>query len=341
MALLPGIDDPLGHRFHGAVVRIASWLGLNHLVPGDAVDSMPLVDLRLRPRVPMATPQLVPQEVEEIRREGIRNPREVTAQTHPELFAAWTELCTRAGYHAPMPRLLIGESNEPNATQYDTGSILITTGFLKLLTLREVVAVLGHEIGHSRHPHTRQIRTAQAVMGAAGIVLGNEVGRAGGMDVFFNHALAKWGSPGRALANFLSTTPPGEERPSSLLGYVGYILAGLGISQVIANQVIIKPTELQADLESAALTGDPEGLASALGKLEQRSFHNPVIKWFAYLTSGYPTLEERASVLQRAAAETPPHPIAGVMDPLPSARIQAVDRAERLAAMPEAARING
>ncbi len=342
MALTPH-SVAIGHGIKGAMFGAAR--GVAHFMGfapplatwDEILGSAPLPDERLRPQAPMQRVNMRGRAADM----SLDNTFEITATTHPEFYAAWTTLCHRAGYRHPL-QLLVAQTNDINATAFSDGTMVVTTGLLKLLNLRETVSVLAHELGHERHDHDTPARLSHALFGLGGIMAGHAVGQHGGLDSFYHRVVAKGGASGRWLARHLAEAPAEySPRQASLLGSLVYMAVGWMFGQTLANQVSTKPAELQADLEAVAIGGDPEGLASALTKLDRAVHGSALNTWLAYLTSGYPTIAERLDSIRRAAAETPAHPIAIAMEPPPGPHIHAVDHAERLVANPEAARING
>lgn len=300
-----------------------------------ALDHVTLIDERLRPKAPMPKDDIEIMTRLNLSNMGLRNAQLVTAESHPELHAAWGTLCQRAGYGTKMPQLIITESKIANAMEITDSEMVITTGLLKMLTLREVVGVLGHELGHGRHDHTGPRVAALSVFGAAGALTGNFVGKMGGDNPSGVHPhLRRFGKAGEWVEkHFFPALPRGEvPRPASMLGYASYIAAGVGIGQIAANQVSVKPTELQADLDGVAISGDPEALASALSKMQAADPRGPISRFWGYLASGYPTVNERVDNIRRAAAEIPANPVPAALGPVPQKRVQNVALGERLEA---------
>jgi predicted Zn-dependent protease len=102
----------------------------------------------------------------------------------------------------------------------------------------------------------------------------------------------------------------------SLIDSVVSIAIGLGLGSIVANQVSVRPTELDADRKGAMISGDPEGLISALSKLESTRKSGPIGSFFAHLRSGYPSTETRIRHLrglpQTMPASTETGPIAEI-----------------------------
>lgn len=146
------------------------------------------------------------------------------------------------------PRLFVIPSETLNA--FATGdarnaSIAVTAGLLRALNLRELAGVLAHEISHIRNNDLRVMGLADAMsrftqaLSTLAVLLAafNFMGMLAGI------VLVSWWA---ILLLYLAPMV------SSLLQ--------LGLSRA---------REYDADLEGALLTGDPQGLVSALAKLER------------------------------------------------------------------------
>lgn len=168
-------------------------------------------------------------------------------QQVPALWNALSRLSDRADLPA-RPELFYVPSRMLNAFTLGTrnrAAIAVTDGLLRQLDLREVVGVLAHEISHIRH---------------------NDLWVMGLADIF--------------------------SRATSLLSLVGQFLLVLNLPLILFSDVSInwfaigllvlapnlsalaqlalsRTREYDADLGAARLTGDPEGLARALAKIER------------------------------------------------------------------------
>jgi heat shock protein HtpX len=165
----------------------------------------------------------------------------------PEGYELLRRLAARAGlerlprlYWLPTPILNAFAVGRP-----DRAAIGLSDGLLRTLTLRELAGVLAHELSHVRNDDLW-------IMGLADVV----------------------------------------SRLTSLLSWLGQLLLILNLPFLLTGEVVVPwlvvfllvfaPTlvgllqlalsrsrEFDADLDAAALTGDPQGLASALAKLER------------------------------------------------------------------------
>jgi heat shock protein HtpX len=187
-------------------------------------------------------PQLPPELVMRMYRAAKLDPRGGDQIT--QMIAA---LSQRAELAAP-PDVYIIPSTMLNA--FATGRpekavIGITEGLLRQLSLRELAGVLAHEISHIRNNDL-------AVMGLADVMtrFTQMLSYLALFLAFFNLPLILAGEASLSLAALLILY---------LAPTIGSLLQ-LGLSRT---------REYDADLEGAFLTGDPQGLASALQKLER------------------------------------------------------------------------
>ncbi len=168
--------------------------------------------------------------------------REVSEAEAPRLHAMVREVANLA--NMPMPRVFVVQNHSPNA--FATGRspsravVAVTTGIQRLLTERELRAVIGHEMGHVKN---RDILTSSIVATVAGAIalIGN---------------ILMWSSLfGR-----------GDNR-NPLLMLLGIIVAP--IAATLIQLGISRTREYAADRTGAEITHDPDALASALEKLHR------------------------------------------------------------------------
>ncbi len=161
-------------------------------------------------------------------------------------------LAQRGGLqHAPLIYVIPSMTLNAFATgRRSSAAIGITEGLLRKLSLRELAGVLAHEISHIRNNDL-------FVMGLAD------------MMTRFTHALSYIGA-GLAVLNLMSVVVDGEAR-YNWLG-IGVLYLAPAISNLL-QLGLSRAREFDADLEAARLTGDPEGLASALHKVERYTGH--------------------------------------------------------------------
>jgi heat shock protein HtpX len=173
----------------------------------------------------------------------------VTPAEAPTLYAIVERLTRRAGL--PMPRLYIIPSTAANA--FATGrnpkhaAVAVTDGILQLLNERELEAVLAHELSHVKN---RDVLIATIAAAVAGII--STVGH---------------------IAMFFGGSARDGERGGGIAALAWIIVAPL--IALLIQLAISRSREYGADASGAALSGDPEALASALARLEQGQARRP------------------------------------------------------------------
>lgn len=176
--------------------------------------------------------------------------REVDESSAPELVGMVDRL--RRAANLPMPKVYICPHEAPNA--FATGrsprkaAVAVTKGCLRLLDERELEGVLAHELAHVKHRDTLISCIAATIAGVLAY-------------------LAQWGfffMGGR------------REGGNPLVMIVTVIMAALAAAMIKA--MISRSREFVADEGGARIAGSPDGLISALRKLEQYSKQIPLIQ---------------------------------------------------------------
>lgn len=171
--------------------------------------------------------------------------REVSPAEAPELHAMVEELARRASI--PKPRVCVMEQDQPNAFATGRnpahGVVAVTTGILRALDRNELRAVLAHEIGHIAHRDIL-ISSIAAVMAATIGYLAQSL----------------------MFAGMFGGRRDDDEGGSGAAGLLVMLVAPLVATLVQLG--ISRSREYLADEAGARLSGHPEALASALGKLE-------------------------------------------------------------------------
>ncbi|MFZ4540886.1 MAG: M48 family metallopeptidase, partial [Rickettsiales bacterium] len=299
--------------------------------------SSPNIDPRFIPRVPMGNGDLDMHLLSELGKMGMKRGKEITAQTHPELHQEWRTLCQRAG-HTRVPQLILAESPMMNAASLThENAVVLTTGLLKRLDLREVRAVLGHELGHEVSNHTKSRALAIGLLGGGAVIAADRMAHRGGIGAYIPYDKMETGRLKKVL-QFI--TGKGGKHLSPLDSVI-YMLVGGSLGLIAANQVSVRPTELDADRKGAMISGDPEGLILALGKLEEGRGRPSLYKLYRKIQSGYPSTETRIERLRQMAANMPPaSPVAAAAPvspevPAPGQQIHAATQVSRV--VPEVA----
>jgi heat shock protein HtpX len=207
----------------------------------------------------------------------------------PRLYQIVRELTTRAGL--PMPRIYMIPQEQPNA--FATGrnpkhaAVAVTQGITKLLSEDELRGVLAHELAHIKHRDIL-IQSVAATIGAAITYLGYMLMWFGGGD--------------------------DNDSPLGLIAMLALVLLA-PIAATIIQLSISRQREYAADAGGAAISGNPESLASALLRLEQGAAAIPmqvnqaaeplyIVKpfrggGFSRLFSTHPPIEERVRRLRQ------------------------------------------
>ncbi len=165
----------------------------------------------------------------------------------PVLYAMLDVLYRRAGIRCP-PALFYVPSVQLNAFAVgDTrdGGIAVTDGLLRRLDRRELTGVLAHEVSHLRHNDTWVMSMAAMVTELT--VLAATAGQ------LMLLAMLPWIAAGELQVPVATI---------ALLIFAPTFSTLLQLS-------LSRNREFAADMEAAALTGDPGGLASALATLER------------------------------------------------------------------------
>ncbi len=205
----------------------------------------------------------------------------------PEVHAIVDRLCVLAD--VPKPEIVIEPEAQPNSwlvgLSRDRARLHVTRGLLDLLTPTELEAVVGHELAHLVN---RDAAVMTAVGGPGAVLL------AGGKRMLRG---GWW---------------------FAMMG--GAVAAVVGRVSLFGTQVLSRDRELAADAGSAALTGRPAALASALRRISGQLrlipdedlrvaacrdvFHLLAVEqegegWAGRLGATHPPLERRIERLER------------------------------------------
>jgi heat shock protein HtpX len=157
----------------------------------------------------------------------------VSVEEAPGLHAIVDRLCVVADL--PKPEIVIEPEKQPNSwivgLSRGRARLHVTEGLLALLSPSELEAVIGHELSHLAH---RDAAVMTAVGGPGAVLLdGGRRSMRGGWIVMFG----------------------------------GFVAAAIGWVSQLGTQVLSRHRELAAYAGSAALTGRPAALASALRRI--------------------------------------------------------------------------
>lgn len=224
---------------------------------------------------------------------AINGAHEIQKADNPRLWRMVENLTITTGM--PMPKVYIMDDTALNA--FATGrdpkhaAIAVTSALLETMDDNELEGVLAHELGHVQNYDIRVSMIAFGLVAAVSII---------------SDMILRW--------MFWGGDDEGEGNSSPLVMIIG--IAALILAPLVATLIqlsISRKREYLADATGALTTRYPEGLASALEKIEQHSsvmhkqsastahlfFANPLNgKSFSNLFSTHPPIEERIKALR-------------------------------------------
>lgn len=218
---------------------------------------------------------------------GMAGAKPATREEYPFLYNIVEGMAIAS--NIPMPKIYVVEDNAPNA--FATGrdaqhaSVSVTTGLLKLMKREELEGVVAHEMAHIGNLDIRFMLYAIVMAGAIALI-GNMVTR----TLLFGRSERRSG-------------------PLVLIAVVFLILSP--IFAELIRLAISRQREFMADATAAKITRYPEGLASALEKINKAAIPmktaNDSIaplyiarpsQGFTHLFSTHPPIEERVKRLR-------------------------------------------
>ena len=221
--------------------------------------------------------------------------KEIKKEDYPKYYRTVENLCIASGL--PMPKVYIMTDPSPNA--FATGRdpkhavVCATTGLLEILNDAELEGVIAHELSHIKNYDIRVMGIIAILVGFVAIL----------SDLFIR-------------ASFFSDSD--NSKSNTVFLVLAIIFAILSpISATLIQLAVSRKREYLADASGALLTRYPEGLASALEKLEkdktaprvasnatahlfiENPFDNKKVKnFFTGLFNTHPPLEERIKILR-------------------------------------------
>lgn len=222
--------------------------------------------------------------------------RRMDASRSPRLIRILQTLLDRANLDCPVTLYYV-PSHTLNAFTMGNQSkaiVAVTTGILQQLDERDIAAILAHEISHIKHRDI-SINTLAATI------------------VSMTRSLSLVAAA-CAVLFFPSWMSSGEMASWVLLLFIALIAPALS---VLLQMALSRTREFDADLSAAELLGDPQGLISALTKLEQphrgpwyNSYYQVLRNPGQQLLSSHPATADRIARLRslrgnREPRETP------------------------------------
>ena len=179
----------------------------------------------------------------------------ISREESPRIYQIVERLAAKA--NIPVPKIYLIPTDSPNA--FATGrnpnhaSVAVTRGILAICDDEEIEGVLAHELGHVRN---RDILTSAIVATLAGAI--TFIGRM----VFWGEMFGMGGGGGR------------DREGGALSALAMMILAPL--AAILIQLAISRSREYEADATGAHITGNPQGLARALKKIDEWSKRVPM-----------------------------------------------------------------
>lgn len=182
---------------------------------------------------------------------GMFGARRLSYAEAPRLFEAVGAISRRAGLPAP-PEIWYVASTTLNAFAVGSrrhAAIAVTDGLLRSLSLRELAGVLAHEVSHIRNNDLMVMGLADTVTNLTRL-----------MSLF-------------GMALLILNLPLLMMSQQAVPWILVLLLIAAPWGGALMQLALSRTREFDADLDAAHLTGDPEGIASALARIDslQRS----------------------------------------------------------------------
>ena len=177
--------------------------------------------------------------------------QEVDERSAPDVVRMVAELAQRAAL--PMPRVFVMDNPQPNAfatgRNPENAAVAVTTGLLQHLSREEVAGVIAHELAHIKNRDTLTMTITATIAGAIAM-------------------LAQFGM------FFGSNRDNNSQGGMGIIGTLAMVILA-PIAAMLVQMAISRTREYAADELGARIAGQPEWLASALGRLEQAAHAIP------------------------------------------------------------------
>jgi heat shock protein HtpX len=174
----------------------------------------------------------------------------IAREDSPRIYQIVERLAAKA--NIPVPKIYMIPTDSPNA--FATGrnpnhaSVAVTRGILEICDDEEIEGVLAHELGHVKN---RDILISSVVATLAGAI--TMIGRM----VWYAELFGFGGGSGR----------DSNRRGGAISALAMMILAPLAATLI--QLAISRSREYEADSTGARITGNPQGLARALDKIDK------------------------------------------------------------------------
>ena len=181
--------------------------------------------------------------------------QEVLPEHAPEIYGLVAGLARRAGL--PVPRVYIVPEGAPNA--FATGrdpehaAVAFTEGILETLNREELEGVAAHELAH---------------IGNRDILIGTVAATLAGAIMYIAQMAQ--------FAVFFGAGRRDDEEGGG--GMLGILLAAIvaPVAAMLLQMAVSRSREYLADASAARIAGSPNGLANALGRMEEAAHRRPL-----------------------------------------------------------------
>jgi heat shock protein HtpX len=175
----------------------------------------------------------------------------ISHEDNPRIYQIVERLAAKA--NIPVPKIYFIPTDSPNA--FATGrnpshaSVAVTRGILEICDDEEIEGVLAHELGHVKN---RDILTSAVVATLAGAI--TLIGRM----LWYAELFGGFGGGGGR----------GNDRRGGVLSMLAMMILA-PLAAMLIQLAISRSREYEADATGARITGNPQGLARALDKIDK------------------------------------------------------------------------
>lgn len=227
---------------------------------------------------------------------SLNHAQEINEQDNPMLYHIVEDMAMVG--RVPMPRVYIIDDPSPNAfatgSDPDHSSIAVTSGLMEMMDRSELEGVIGHEVSHIRNYDIRLSTIAVVLVGVISFLSG---------------------MASRLI--WFSDDDDNDDNDNTLATIfkvvaIIFVLILGPISATLAQMALSRNREYLADAGSVELTRNPQGLISALTKIEQAPamkkadaasaglyIENPFKRGHAGLFDTHPATQDRIARLER------------------------------------------
>jgi heat shock protein HtpX len=180
----------------------------------------------------------------------------IAREEGPRIYQIVERLAAKA--NVPVPKIYMIPTDSPNA--FATGrnpshaSVAVTRGILELCTDEEIEGVLAHELGHVKN---RDILTSAVVATLAGAIT----------------LIARMVYWGELFGGFGGSS--NDDRRGGVFSALAMMIVA-PLAATLIQLAISRSREYEADHTGAEITGNPQGLARALDKIDKYSKQIPL-----------------------------------------------------------------